>query len=71
MAKLYPPILEGTLPAFYGTELTVPFSLNPAASIAEVKQITIKIRTIQSNAYILTKDSEDFNLSNESCWVKF
>ena len=71
MAKLYPPILEGTLPAFYGTELTVPFSLNPAVSITEVKQITIKIRTIQSNAYILTKDSVDFNLSNEFCQVKF
>jgi hypothetical protein len=26
--KLYPPVIEGTIPAFSGTELTVPFAMN-------------------------------------------
>ena len=72
MAKLYPPILEGTLPAFYGTELTVPFSLNPAVSIAEIKDISIKIRTVQSNIYILTEtNATEKNLDTTPCTAKF
>ena len=34
--KLYPPNIEGTIPAFYGTVLTVPFSMNKAVSKRDV-----------------------------------
>ena len=50
--KLYPPILEGTLPAFYGTELSVPFIMNKAVGLNEVDGFAIKIKTAQSNSYI-------------------
>lgn len=47
--KLYPPVIEGTLPAFYGTELSVPFSMNRAVSDAEVYGFIIKIKNIYNN----------------------
>jgi hypothetical protein len=28
MAKLYPPYIEGSIPAFYGEQLTVPYEMN-------------------------------------------
>lgn len=49
MAKLYPPVIEGTIPAFNGTDLTVPFSMNRSVSIAQIGGFALKIKTIQSN----------------------
>lgn len=46
MAKLYPPNIPGTIPAFSGTVLTVPFSMNRAVGKIEVAGFSIKIRTI-------------------------
>jgi hypothetical protein len=34
--RLYPPQIEETIPAFYGTKLTIPFVMNKAVSYAEV-----------------------------------
>lgn len=54
--KLYPPYLEGTIPAFYeseGTaELVVPFSMNKAVNGNQVHGMGIKIKTVQANSYI-------------------
>ena len=63
VTKLYPPGLEGTLPAFYGTTLVVPFSMNKAESTSNVHGVRVKIKTVQSNTYIITKDTEDFFLT--------
>ena len=52
--KLYPPNIEGTIPAFYGTVLTVPFSMNKAVSKGDIAGMQIKIKAVQSGAYILT-----------------
>ena len=46
MAKLYPPHIEGTIPAFYGTTLVVPFSMNQAVGASEVKNIVLKIKIV-------------------------
>jgi hypothetical protein len=50
MGKLYPPYLEGTIPAFCdtkeGTVLTVPFSMNRAVSKREVAGFYLKLKTI-------------------------
>ena len=65
MAKLYPPIIEGTLPAFYSTEkeggtasvkLVVPFSMNKSVPFSEVSGMYLKMKTISNNAYIITKE---------------
>ena len=38
MAKLYPPIIEEIIPAFYGAGgLSVPFTINRAVGISEIK----------------------------------
>ena len=55
--KLYPPNIEGTIPAFYGAVLTVPFSMNKAVAKKDVYGMQIKIKAIQSGAYILTADT--------------
>lgn len=50
MAKLYPPSINGTIPAFCnknGTVLiTVPFSMNKAVSKSEVVGFALKIKTV-------------------------
>lgn len=47
--KLYPPVIEGTLPAFSGTELSVPFSMNRAVSDTEVYGFIIKVKNVYNN----------------------
>lgn len=54
MAKLYPPVIEGTIPAFNGTTLVVPFSMNRSVSQAQINGFALKIKTIQSNTYVVT-----------------
>ena len=49
MAKLYPPYIEGTLPAFTSFGITVPFILNRAVSQQEVIGFNCKIKTINTN----------------------
>lgn len=63
--RLYPPQLEGTLPAFYKTynketgnptcALTIPFGLNRAVnltSIAPEKGLKLRLRTASTNSFI-------------------
>lgn len=71
MSKLYPPNLEGTLPAFYGTTLVVPFSMNKAVSIDEVQSILLKVKTVQSNSFIYSGETENFSLSASYCEATF
>ena len=49
MAKLYPPVIEGTIPAFNGAVLTVPFSMNRSVSAAQIQGLAVKIKTVQSS----------------------
>ena len=76
--KLSPPLVEGTIPAFYSDDgatakLVVPFSMNRAVSKVQVKGIALKIKTVQSSTYLydtITVDNFYFNLEN-SPWVEF
>lgn len=54
MAKLYPPVIEGTIPAFNGAVITVPFSMNRSVAVSQISGFALKIKTIQSNTYIAT-----------------
>lgn len=56
MARLAPPIVEGTIPAFWGTALTVPFAMNRSVSTEQVAKIVLKIKTIASSTYLGTFD---------------
>ena len=41
--RLYPPLINGTIPAFYGATLVVPFSFNRAVSVSDVAKMVLKI----------------------------
>lgn len=69
MAKLFPPIIEGIIPAFYsegGTvKITVPFSLNRAVSKTQITAISLKMKTVQSSSYLYTITSNDMDINND------
>ena len=72
LKKLYPPNIEGTIPAFYGTTLVVPFSMNKAVAKKDVHGMIIKVKTVQSGAYILTKEVDETAISFDPyCQVIF
>ena len=53
MSKLYPPIIEGIIPAFYANNdgtanLVVPFSMNPTVSWNEIGNIRLQLKTVQN-----------------------
>ena len=65
MAKLYPPQLEGKLPAFYNTydatntniietTLKIPFGINRAVDRNSIKNLVVRIRTTSTNIDIVT-----------------
>lgn len=71
MDKLYPPQIEGTLPAFYGEEkegkinysIKIPYSMNKTVSINLVTEMAIRIKTIQSNQLVYSGKTK-INLNN-------
>lgn len=64
MAKLYPPNIEGTIPAFYGTTIVVPFSMNRAVGSAEVKSFSLKVKKVNNTEIILTKNASRFDVTS-------
>lgn len=71
--KLYPPTINGTLPAFYGEKngngavvarITVPFSMNRAVSSSEIGGFSLKIKTVQSNTLLAIVSSDGEDISN-------
>lgn len=78
MAKLFPPLIEGAIPAFYPEEngivkITIPFSMNRAVGSVQVKGFALKAKTVQSTTYLFTYTQEDKNKFNmeDSCYVEF
>ena len=80
MAKLYPPIIPGTLPAFYTTEnenngtetkITVPFSMNRAVSSEDIDGFALKLKTAYSNTLIDVLKKIDNNLDLASKEITF
>lgn len=56
MVKLYPPIVNTSLPAFVGEDLIIPFKLNRAVGQAEVFGISLILKTVTTNKIIDTSD---------------
>lgn len=52
MAQLYPPYLNSVLPAFAGSTIKIPFTMNPAVSIADVAGFAVLIKSAESNQTI-------------------
>lgn len=69
MSRLYPPMIEGTIPAFEGTTLVVPFSLNRAVTTSEISNVRLKIKTVNG---ILKETVTAFEiLLTGDCFAKF
>lgn len=64
MAKLYPPNIKGVIPAFYGTTLVVPFSMNKAVSEKEISGFEVKIKTISGEVKmtLATESMDDVDM---------
>lgn len=64
MAKLYPPYLEGTIPAFYGDSITVPFAMNRAVGKNEIRSFSLLIKSIQTGDQLAELKSFKYDLEN-------
>ena len=64
MSKLYPPMIDGVLPAFYGSTMTIPFQMNLAVGKNDISGFQVKIKTVQSSSLIGTFLTEDYDLDN-------
>lgn len=49
MAKLYPPQIEGTIPAFYGNTITVPYLMNKTVSLNEIDGFKLQFKSTMTN----------------------
>ena len=78
MTKLYPPVLENTIPASYmengAVKITVPFLMNRAVSGTQVGGFELKIKTIQTGSYlytIKTLNPSAYSITDQECYVTF
>ena len=78
MAKLYPPVLENTVPACYKekgmVKITIPFSMNRSVSTAQVGGFELKIKTVQSGSYLYsvkTSNASQYTITDSNCSVTF
>ena len=68
-SKLYPPSIEGTLPAFTGNKIIVPISWNPSVSKLDTTiAAAIRIKTVQSNTVLVFTNKGYFN-SDQSAMI--
>ena len=68
MAKLYPPSIEGKLPAFAGETLKVPLIMNRAVGLIEVSGMRAMVKTVQTN---LVKANLDGSLGYDATTGKY
>lgn len=70
--KLYPPIIEGTIPAFCNQIIVVPFTMNKSVSEKEVKDFKLKIKTVQSGYQpFLTETIQMIDWNTDTSEVSF
>lgn len=63
MAKLLPPYIEGGLSAQYGEGIAIPFRLNRAVSIYQVRKMYARIKTVATDKWLGTLETESFAAS--------
>ncbi len=60
--KLYPPYIEGTIPAFAYSDgignILVPFTMNQTVSYNSIKGFAIRVKTVQSNQLVYSAQVE-------------
>ena len=77
MDKLYPPYINGTIPAFYyikgttETKIVVPFTMNRAVAAGEVAGFALKIKTITGDVKSVETNVSKFNINGTNASVTF
>lgn len=62
MSKLYPPTISGIIPAFYGTTIVVPFSMNRAIGINDISGYALKVKNVNGELLgIIDHDGKEIN----------
>ena len=70
--KLFPPQIEGSIPAFYGDELKIPFIMNKTVSPSEIAGFQIKIKSIHNDKLIHTSSCLEGNYDvSENMYATF
>ena len=70
--KLYPPIIEKTIPAFCNQIIVVRFTMNKSVSEKEVKDFKLKIKTVQSGYQpFLTETIQMIDWNTDTSEVSF
>ena len=68
MIKLYPPYIEGSIPAFYGKELTVPYEMNKTVGYKDISGFKLKIITVSTNRTIQIIDDNGYNIETHEAY---
>lgn len=68
MAKLYPPYIEGSIPAFYGNQLVIPYVMNKTVGYKDILGFKIKIITISTNRIIAYIDSNGYDPDRQEAY---
>lgn len=64
MAKLYPPVIGGTIPAYYGNTIKVPFQMNRLVGRDEFNGFKMMIKNVSSGNLITTLSSNTYDIDN-------
>lgn len=59
--KLYPPIVEPTIPPFFGDSITVPFTINRAVTEDKIKEMRLIIKSTITNEVIIKAKATIFS----------
>ena len=69
--KLYPPQIDGILPAFYKTytedgevknaAIAIPFGMNRAVTLEEVYKLSLRLKTVSTNTIIYVGECDSFD----------
>lgn len=68
MAKLYPPYIEGSIPAFIGTQLAVPYEMNKTVGYKDISGFKLKIITVSTNRTIQIVDDSGYNIETKEAY---
>ena len=59
MIKLYPPYIEGSIPAFYGNVITIPYVMNKTVGYKDISGFVLKINNISTNKTMAILDKDE------------
>lgn len=68
MIKLYPPYIEGSISAFYGKELAVPYEMNKTVGYKDISGFKLKIITVSTNRTIQIIDDNGYNIETHEVY---